>query len=114
MATLPLNTFRTITNQNIGSENQNIYTCPVGVTAIVLMAQISNIDPLNVGTVSFAHVRQNIYTYLVKNASVPTEDALNPLSGRLVLQSGDSVVVQSSNNSGTLQILISLVESANS
>jgi hypothetical protein len=111
MATLPLNTFKTITNQNISGANQNIYTCPVGVTAIILMAQISNIDPNIVGQASFAHVRQNIYTYLVKDASIPTQDALNPLSGRLVLQSGDSIVISSS--TGTLQILISLVESAN-
>lgn len=113
MAQLPLNTFRTITNQNLSTTAQNIYTCPVGVTAIVLMAQVSNVDPSLVGEITFAHVRQNIYTYLVKNTLIPTQDALNPLSGRLILQSGDSIVVQAGNNSGALQILISLVESAN-
>lgn len=111
MAVLPLNTFRTIT-RNLTSTVQTLYTCPTGVTGIVLMAQVSNVSANTTGRVTFTHVRQRTDTQLVKNCPVPIEDARSVLTGRLVLEEGDRITVIA-DASNTLQIIMSVVESAN-
>lgn len=110
MAVLPLNTFRTITRE-LTTSVQTLYTCPTGVTGIVLMAQVSNVSN-NTASVTFSHVRQRTTTELLKNSPVPTEDARSMLSGRLVLEEGDRISVQAS-SIGSLKITMSVVESAN-
>lgn len=109
MAILPLNTFKTIAIP-VPIIESGIYTCPSGYTAIILLAQVSNIGTATSG-ISFSHVRLNNSTYLVKNAQVPIQDALTVLTGRLVLQDGDSIRVQASDSN--LQLIVSIVESAN-
>ena len=56
MALIPLNTFKTKTAKLGTNTSSTVYTSPVGVTAIVLMAQISNISTVT-QTVSFVHHR---------------------------------------------------------
>jgi len=111
MAVLPLNTFRTIT-RNLTNAVQTLYTCPTGVTGIVLMAQVSNISPSVTEKVTFTHVRQRTETELVKNCPVPIEDARSVLTGRLVLEEGDRITVRS-DIPDALKIVMSVVESAN-
>lgn len=115
MAVLPLNTFRTITRTITAfpPSFEEIYTCPTGVTAIVLLAQVSNVGNDTV-SISFAHVKDITETFLVKNAKIPKEDALSVLTGRLVLEEGHRVrVFTDEASSGNLQIVLSIVESAN-
>ena len=115
MAVLPLNTFKTITRTitAISPSFEEIYTCPTGVTAIVLLAQVSNVGPTTV-SISFAHVKDITETFLVKNAKIPKEDALSVLTGRLVLEEGHRVrVFTDAGSAGFLQIVLSIVESAN-
>jgi hypothetical protein len=115
MAILPLNTFRTITRTITAFPPafEEIYTCPTGVTAIVLLAQVSNVG-VDTVSVSFAHVKDITVTFLVRNARIPKEDALSVLTGRLVLEEGHRVrVFTDENSSGNLQIVLSIVESAN-
>lgn len=112
MAVLPLNTFRTIT-RSLTNSAQTLYTCPTGVTGIVLLAQVSNTStPALTASVTFSHVRQRTETELVKNCPVPPEDARSVLTGRLVLEEGDRITVVASANN-TLKIVMSVVESAN-
>lgn len=111
MAVLPLNTFRTITRQ-LTATTQTLYTCPTGVTGIVLMAQVSNTSESLTGRVTFSHVRQSVATELVKNCPVPLEDARSVLTGRLVLEEGDRITIQA-DAPNTLKIVMSVVESAN-
>lgn len=111
MAVLPLNTFRTIT-RSLTTTVQTLYTCPTGVTGIVLMAQVSNVSASLTGKVTFTHVRQRTETELVKNCPVPIEDARTVLTGRLVLEEGDRITVIA-DSASTLKIIMSVVESAN-
>lgn len=112
MAVLPLNTFKTITKE-ITTQTSTIYSCPVGRTAIVLMAQVSNVSVTsNTSKVTFSHVRQRTATQLVQNCPVPPEDARSVLTGRLVLEQGDRIEVSADANN-RLKIVISVVESAN-
>jgi hypothetical protein len=116
MAVLPLNTFKTIARPiptvDTAPLGVEIYSCPAGVTAIVLLAQISNVGT-QTGKASFSHMRLNNETFLVKNAAIPINDALSVLTGRLVAQESDRIRVTAASGSN-LQIVLSIVESANS
>jgi hypothetical protein len=114
MAGLPLNTFKSVPLP-VTTSIQTIYTAPLGITSIVLMAQVSNVLPsAPAPTVSFEHYSFNtgITTYIVYNATVPPNDALILLGGKLVLMTGDQIkIVGSSNNS--MQFIASILETAN-
>ena len=127
MAQLPLNTFKTKTAILTTSTTATVYTAPIGVTSIILMAQIAN---LTTGTesVTFVHHRNrpiladaqgngyqppNTDSYLVKEFGIPANDAGTPLSGKMIIESLDSVRAYSSVEGG-LQLVLSVLETANS
>jgi hypothetical protein len=126
MALIPLNTFKTKTATLTTSTSATVYTAPVGTTAIILMAQIANIGT-STEYVSFVHHRNrvvladaqgngyqapNVDTYLVQGYSVPANDAAVPLAGKLIIEELDSIRCYGSNTQ-TLQLTLSILESAN-
>ena len=126
MALIPLNTFKTKTALLTTATNNTIYTAPVGVTSIVLMAQIANLCT-QTEIISFVHHRNrqvladaqgngaqaaNFDTFLVKDFQVPVNDAFNPITGKLIIEELDSIRCFGSSTS-TLQITLSILESAN-
>jgi hypothetical protein len=103
-----------------------MYTAPIGVTSIVLMAQIANVST-QTQTITFMHHRNrpvladaqgngaqpgNVVTFLVKDFAVPAGDAASVLAGKLIIESLDSIRAYASNTS-TLQLTLSILESAN-
>lgn len=111
MAT-PLNTFKTVTTE-LTTSNQTIYTSPTGITSIVLMAQAANVSN-TVTNVTFSHydASSNTETELVKNYDVPPSDASGLLTGKLVIETEDSVkALVSANNS--IKLTLSILESVN-
>jgi hypothetical protein len=111
---LALNVFKTITK--IATTNAvGIYTAPVGYTGVVLLAQTANIGN-NTQTVSFFHKRTvagiAVTTEILKNFPVSTSDTANLLSGKLVLESGDSLVLSASNGTD-IKFLGSILETLN-
>lgn len=106
----PLNVFRTIT-ANVTTTANTIYTAPTGYTTVVLLAQVSNTGA-NIITVSSNHLRSGIPTALVANAYVPINDAINLLTGKLVLNTSDGITILANVNSSS-QILLSILETAN-
>jgi hypothetical protein len=112
MAGLPLNTFKNIPVP-ITTTLTTVYTAPLGITTIVLMAQASNIIN-SAATVSFIHYsyRTSQTTYIVKDIVVPPNDAAMLLGGKLVLETGDQIkVIGSANNA--MQFIASILETAN-
>ena len=109
MATV-LNAFKTVT-VTVTNTIGNVYTCPSGYSAVVLLAQVSNLTG-NTITVS-----GNIYQLagnnvaLVKSAPLPANDAINLVGGRLILQTGDSFAVGASANSSS-QLTLSVLETS--
>jgi hypothetical protein len=89
----------------------NVYTAPQGYSAVVLLAQVSNLDA---GTIL---VSGNIYqltgnnTSLVQNAPLPSNDAISLVGGRLILQTGDSFAV-GANVNGVSQLTLSVLETS--
>ena len=116
MAAVALNTFRTVrhlvTDQNVG-----IYTSPIGVASIILYAQATYVaSDGDVKLVTFEHYRpdDDIPPFeIVKDGPVIPNDALNLLSGRLVLETGDELRV-SGNTSGDVKVVVSILETAKS
>jgi hypothetical protein len=106
----PLNTFKSYT-ANLTTISTSIYTAPSGYTTVMLSAQISNISG-NTITVSGYHIRSGNPTALIIGASVPVNDALNLLTGKVILQTGDSLYANASANTAA-QILVSVLETSN-
>ena len=96
---LALNVFKTVTK--VATTNAvGIYTAPVGYTGVVLLAQAANIGN-GPQTVSFSHQRSTagiaVTTEILKNFPVSASDTANLLAGKLVLESGDVLVLSASN-----------------
>ena len=54
----------------------------------------------------------NAQTTLLRNAAIPPEESLNPLSGKVVLERYDGLYFSTS-TSGSLQAVLSVLENAN-
>jgi hypothetical protein len=77
------------------------------------MAQIANIGTTT-ESVTFSHydVSETTETELIKNFDVPIEDATSPLTGKLIIETGDSIRIQASANSA-FKLTLSILESSN-
>jgi hypothetical protein len=111
---LALNVFKTVTK--VAPTNAvGIYTAPVGYTGVVLLAQVANIGN-NTQIVSFSHKRTisgiAVTTEILKDFPISSNDTANLLAGKLVLESGDVLVLSAS--SGTdIKFLGSILETLN-
>ena len=104
-----LNIFKTVT-ADLTTTPTAAYSTPIGYSTVVLLAQISNIDPSNYVEVT-ANLQRTVgvSTVLVQNITVPTNDAINVLTGRLIMNYGDSFEISASANASA-QLTLSLLE----
>ena len=105
-----LNLFRNVT-ANLTTTNSTLYTAPITSTAIILMAQITNITTSS-ANVTFVLNNISTNTEMAYNLSVPPNDAVNVLAGKLVLQNSHSVYASASANN-TLKATLSVLETLN-
>lgn len=130
MALLPLNQFKTKTSilhtASSGTTATTVYTAPIGVTAIILMTQVANVST-ETHTVSFSHFRNlpvlrdaqgngaqpgNVNTELIKNFAIPPNDAASMTTGKMIIESLDSVRCFSDAD-GVMKLTMSVLETAN-
>jgi len=107
---LALNVFQTITAV-VSTSSTEIYTSPVGYTGVVLLAQVANTGATN-QDVTFVHRRSATDTELLKQFPISANDTANLLAGKLVLESGDKLVLSGSNGTD-LKFIASLLETLN-
>ena len=131
MAQLPLNVFKTKTavlqSEWSYGTTATVYTAPIGVTSIILMTQVANVDPTNVHTVSFAHHRNlpilpnaqgtggqaaNITTELVVGYQIPPGDAASMTTGKMIIEQLDSIICYADANN-SCKLTLSVLETAN-
>ena len=105
-----LNVFKTVT-ASLTTSSATLYTAPSGYTSIVLMAQVSNVTGTK-AKVTFSHFAGSTTTELLKDFSVPANDAVSATTGKLVLETGASVKA-SSDTSSALKITLSILETLN-
>ena len=118
MAVAPLNKFITIAVP-VAPGEQTVYTTPVGVSAIVLYAQVSNVAGITTyPTVTFTHRRKSTSSKtagntrnnrIIKNASIFPNDSLVIIDGRLVLQR-DALISDSIVISGTQSGIVTVTD----
>ena len=139
MALIPLNTFKTkttkltsataYTSYETGMTTSTVYTAPIGVTSIILMAQVANLST-QTQYCNFIHHRNrpvlrdsqgnggqdgNTDSYLVRDFAIPAGDSAAVLTGKLIIEQLDSIrAYGASNSTSTLQLVLSVLETANS
>jgi hypothetical protein len=111
---LALNVFKTIT-KIATTTPVGIYTAPTGYTGVVLLAQAANVGT-DTQSVSFSHRRTvsgiAVTTEILQNFPISSSDTANLLAGKLVLESGDVLVLSASNNTD-IKFLGSILETLN-
>ena len=111
---LPLNVFKTV-NYVAPTSTVGIYTAPTGYSAVILMAHAANIDSQS-HDVTFAQQRTvagiAVTTELLKNTPIPGNDALNLITGRLVVQTGDTLLLSAS-DPNNVKVTVSILETLN-
>ena len=107
---LALNVFQTVTAV-VPASPTVVYTAPVGYTGVVLLAQVANIGSTS-EDITFVHRRSATDTELLKEYPISANDTSSLLAGKLVLESGDRLVLSGSNASN-LKFISSILETLN-
>ena len=107
---LALNVFQTVAAV-VDTSPTVVYTAPVGYTGVVLLAQVANIGATS-EDVTFAHRRSSTDTRLLKEYPIAAGDTANLLAGKLVLESGDRLVLSGTSNTN-LEFIASILETLN-
>jgi hypothetical protein len=107
---LALNVFQTVTSV-VGVASTAVYTAPVGYTGVVLLAQVANVGATS-ADVTLIHRRSSTDTEMLKNYPISGNDTANLLAGKLVLESGDRLVLSGSNGTN-LKFIASILETLN-
>ena len=102
-----LNVFKTVT-ANLTTTSTSVYSTPLGYATVVLLAQISNITG-NIITVTAQLNQGGNVTSLIEGAALPPNDAINALTGRLIMNYGDQFKVNASANASA-QLTLSILE----
>ena len=88
-----------------------IYTAPTGYTGVVLLAQAANVGSAT-RTVSLSFKRDSTTTEIVKDLPIEASDTANLLPGKLVLETGD-ILMLSADNATDVKFLGSVLETLN-
>jgi hypothetical protein len=111
---LALNVFQTVTSV-VSTSPTEVYTAPIGYTGVVLLAQVANIGGFS-ADVSLSHQRTvagiAVTTEMLKQYPISSNDTANLLAGKLVLESGDKLVLSGSNGTN-LKFIASILETLN-
>ncbi len=107
---LTLNVFQTVTSV-VPLSPTIVYTAPVGYTGVVLLAQAANVGTTS-QDITLVHRRSSTDTRILKEYPISAGDTANLLAGKLVLESGDKLVISGSNNTD-LEFIASILETLN-
>lgn len=78
----------------LGDTATDVYTVPAGTVAIVIGAQVANVDNANSRDLRFWWTDASdtdAVTYLAYDVIIPARAAYEPVGGKLVLEAGDTV-----------------------
>lgn len=110
---LPLNKFRLLSSSLISGSNL-IYQENIDVSTIVLSCQITNKTTGSVQSATLQVQKSGSASFvtLLNSGYIPPYESLNPLSGKLVLERNDAFYI-STNETGKLDVVLSVLENAN-
>lgn len=110
VAAASVNVFKTIT-ETVGISTVVIYTAPVAYTGVILLAQATNIGDLT-ETISFGYRRNGVDTPITEGLSIPSNDTANLLTGKLVVETNNSLTLVGS-SATNLKLICSILETSN-
>lgn len=114
MAAVPLNKFRSIRSK-LTTNLVGIYTCPIGVSAIITLCNVTNVssgNDLDTYTVTGIHSRGTSGFNFANQEEIPPYDSMSLFpDGRLALETND-VLYFSSNSDDKLDLILSVLETA--
>ena len=111
MAAIPLNRFKTVTH-TLTTNSVGIYTCPAGVSALVIYGNVANVgSSSSVTSFSVYHSRDSVDTPIIELGRVPHQDAMSFIDGRLVLETGDILKIKG-DFLNTQKCIVSVLENA--
>ena len=114
MAAVPLNKFRSI-RKKLTPTLTGIYTCPIGVTAIITLCSATNVSSgasLSTYNITGIHSRTDGGFKFSNNEDIPPNDSMNLFpDGRLAMETND-VLLFSSNGTNQIDLIISILETA--
>jgi hypothetical protein len=104
------NTFKNA-KLKIQSTMGDVYVCPSATVAIVIGCQVSNVSasPEEVEVIWTDASDSNAVTRLVKDVVIPSNAALAPIAGKLVLEAGDKIRAKGETNNDA-EIVVSVLE----
>lgn len=111
---LKLNVYKTVTAIATTVPTE-IYAAPVGYSGIVLLAQATNISSTSLD-ITLYHKRPSIsgdiITEIANSFPISGNDTLSLINGKLVLESGDALIL-ASNNDTNIKLILSILETLN-
>ncbi len=102
----PVNTFKSyaVDATTVGN---SFYTTPAATTTIVLLAQATNVGNASANVTFYSSINGN--TEITNNFTIPVGDAASMLTGKLVLEAGNSIGVLANANS-QIKLTVSILE----
>jgi len=99
------NTFKNYTGSCTNTSATTIYTIPSATTSVIIGCNLANTGSATINVdVAIAGV------YVVKDAPIPVGSALSVLDGKIIAETGHTVVVTSDSATGDCDVLISVLE----
>jgi hypothetical protein len=111
MATVPLNEFKNAINI-LTTDPETVYTAPIGITTIVLLANAANVSGNTVNVTLSHRSIDSTVTELVYNFAVPAEDSAALVNGKIILQEGESLEASAS-STNSIKLFLSILETSN-
>jgi hypothetical protein len=100
------NTYKLNANEILASGSTTIYTAPVGTTTLIKSLYISNVSSSGVTIDVTINKSGSAINYsLISGSVVPYQTAFQPISDTLVLQTGDSLKINTPFQSGSNTLL---------
>ena len=98
------NTFKNYTADGAGIGDTTVYTVPASTTSVVIGCNVANV------TSSSIEVSVKVGSvFIVKDAPIPVASALSVLDGKIILETGDTIVV-SSDTAASADVILSVLE----
>ena len=109
---VPLNKFRVITT-NLPGGSTTVYQKDEDISTILLSAAITNVtSSIQTITVQVQKSGSLTSSSLVYNAYIPIGEAFNPFPGKVILERNDALIMRTT-QSGSLEVVLSVLENAN-
>lgn len=98
------NTFKNYTASSVGKSEETVYTVPEGTTSVVIGCNLANVHT--------AQVKASVkaaYVHLVKDTPIPSGSALSVLDGKVILQQGNTITIESDVDE-SVDVIVSVLE----